>query len=203
MKRGGPLRRTPMKRATPTATRVEREPAPFDPVAAKTALTRQAHSLAAPRWFTGPVPDVSQRAPKPVSTGFPAEVRALILERDQHQCVACGIGVDTGVGYSLQHRDNRGMGGTSSPHINQPVNGLTMCGSGTTGCHGKAEANPLWANRMGFAVAWWADPETVPVHTWRGWARLVSGSPDLWLWCSAPPDGDAHTVGCRKPVVVR
>lgn len=213
MKRGGPLERrtpltarTPMRRGHGLANKAPRQgdpivgaPAPgIDLKAAADALTRQRQ--APPREFTGPVPDVSTRAPKPASTGFPPAVRQTILDRDHMRCQAfgCGRPVDTcPVGYSLQHRDNRGMGGTSDPRVNHASNGLTLCGSGTTGCHGRVEADPVTAERHGYAVASWADPETVPVLTYDGRWVLLSANGTAWP-TTPPPGGDAHAVARRK-----
>lgn len=93
----------------------------------------------------------------------------LVRERDGHVCVRCG----TGYSLTTQHRVSRGMGGTRQPWVNLPANLITLCGSGTTGCHGWVEANPREAMRLGLAVSRYADPQTVPVHTWRGllWLR--------------------------------
>lgn len=92
-----------------------------------------------------------------------------VRERDGHVCVRCG----RPDGLTTQHRVGRGMGGTRQMWVNQPANLITLCGSGTTGCHGWVEANPWEAMRLGLSVSRYADPQTVPVHTWRGllWLR--------------------------------
>lgn len=102
-------------------------------------------------------------------SGAPKRVRAEVLLRDLGQCVACGLTVvvEDGNGlrpvqqYSLQHRVARGMGGRSV--IDEPFNLLTMCGTGTTGCHGRAESDPDWARSRGYRVDSWDRPENVPV----------------------------------------
>jgi hypothetical protein len=63
------------------------------------------------------------RAPR--DTGPDRKTRALVLARDGHSCVCCGLSV-IGQRYDLQHRDARGMGGTSDPRANSPVNLLVM-----------------------------------------------------------------------------
>lgn len=78
----------------------------------------------------------------------------LIRERDGHRCVGCGTTQDL----TTQHRIARGMGGTGRGGdlalvIASPVNGLTLCGSGTTGCHGWAERNRAAAARLGWSVS--------------------------------------------------
>lgn len=67
------------------------------------------------------------------------------------------------------------MGGTRSAWINLPANLLTLCGSGTTQCHGVVEHAPEWAEAHGYSVRrWQADAlGTMPVWTWRGWVYLT------------------------------
>lgn len=93
----------------------------------------------------------------------------LIRERDDWRCARCaGWGL-----LSTQHRVARGMGGTRAASINNPANLLTLCGSGTTGCHGWVEANPAWSQAHGWSVRRGdGPPESVPVWTWRGWVLL-------------------------------
>lgn len=92
------------------------------------------------------------------------------------------------------------MGGSRWPGINAPANLLTLCGSGTTGCHGWVEHHPEWAKAHGWSVSrTWADgrllidPADVAVWTWRGWV-LVSGTVQ-------PLEGylgvEGCTCGCR------
>jgi hypothetical protein len=64
------------------------------------------------------------------------------------------------------------MGGSRAEWINLPANLITLCGSGTTGCHGRVEAYPRTARRQGAAVSRYEAPEDVPVWTWRGWLLL-------------------------------
>ena len=108
-------------------------------------------------------------------------VRDLVLDRDQGCCVRCGVEVydpDTDRlfrMYSLQHRAPRGMGGTKNPVINSPVNLVTLCGSGTTGCHGWVETHREEARVYGWAVSRHQDPAVVPMlHAYRGWVTVGS-----------------------------
>jgi hypothetical protein len=67
------------------------------------------------------------------------------------------------------------MGGTRAPWVNQPANLLSLCGSGTTGCHGWTEHHPAEAKAAGLAVSRnGLRPEHVPVLTWRGWLLLTN-----------------------------
>jgi 5-methylcytosine-specific restriction protein A len=197
----GLARRTPLRsgnRSAPLPT--ERPPSPgIDLAAAARVLARQ-QAATPPREFTGPVPEVSKPTPKPSNTGFPPVVRITILDRDHMRCQRCGRNVDAGTwGYSLQHRDNRAMGGTRDPRINLPSNGVTLCGSATSpdGCHLWAEQDRDGeASRLGFVVQSWADPLTVPMLTVDGWV-LLDNKGCSWP-TNPPPDGDAHAVARRK-----
>lgn len=60
---------------------------------------------------------------------------------------------DRGIGWSLHHRQPRGMGGSKAVYVNLPGNLLVLCGSGTTGCHGWVEANRERALDTGLLVS--------------------------------------------------
>lgn len=98
-------------------------------------------------------------------TGPSQAIRQLVMERDGFQCVRCGnvVSGEPGVGYSLQHRIPRGMGGSRDPRLNLPSNLVLLCGSGTTGCHGEVESRRLEAREGGFALWRSQDPTEVPV----------------------------------------
>jgi hypothetical protein len=87
----------------------------------------------------------------------PATVE-LVTARDGWLCVRCGRNVkgsQRGVGWSLQHRKPRSMGGTSEracPWINSPENLVLLCGSATTGCHGDVESERFEALKMGYSI---------------------------------------------------
>jgi hypothetical protein len=67
------------------------------------------------------------------------------------------------------------MGGTRAAWINQPANLITLCGSGTTGCHGWVEHHPREARELGLSVSRnGLRPDCVPVLTWRGWLLLTN-----------------------------
>lgn len=93
---------------------------------------------------------------------------AAVRARDKGTCARCGSDRDL----TTHHRRNRGMGGSRWPGINLPANLLTLCGSGTTGCHGWVTDHPAEARDLGLAVSLHTDPQVIPVHTWRGWLML-------------------------------
>lgn len=98
------------------------------------------------------------------STGPSRRTRQAVIDRDDHCCVACGQWVDIETGrYSLQHRRARGAGGSRRPDTNSAANLLLVCGSATTGCHARIEANPIWALSRGYRVTQQQDPALVPV----------------------------------------
>ena len=86
------------------------------------------------------------RKPRSRSTDPSPALRALVLGRDRHSCVRCGKGI-TGRPYSLHHRKRRSQGGR-----NAPGNLLTLCGSGTTGCHGWVHANIAESQASGWLL---------------------------------------------------
>lgn len=98
--------------------------------------------------------------------------RQLVLERDLHQCVRCGKYLGPLDDYSIHHRRPRGMGGSRDPETDQPANLLTLCGSGTTGCHGAVEAHRIIAGNDGYLLPQGTRPADRPVLTHRGWIRL-------------------------------
>lgn len=142
---------------------------------ASRALMHREASAKVPRQPPKPVPPPT-RAPRPESDGsFIPATRALILARDDMQCVRCGASAET-TGVNLQHRVARGMGGTTDPLIASPANGIVLCGSATTGCHGWVETHLTEAALYGWAVPSWANPASVPVlykhaDEWRFLAR--------------------------------
>lgn len=93
----------------------------------------------------------------------------LVLERDQDRCVRCGAACtgQRGRDWSIQHRIPRGMGGSRREDINRAANLLTMCGSGTTGCHGWIETTAQGreeARENGWALSKFCpDPTQYPV----------------------------------------
>lgn len=108
-------------------------------------------------------------------SGVSVETRRLVLGRAVHRCERCGRPLSTALGYSLQHRRARGMGGTRRPDTNDPPNLVAACGSATTGCHSWMESHPRAAAQFGWRVAQADDPAAVPIVHWRhGWVWLTS-----------------------------
>lgn len=101
------------------------------------------------------------------STGVSKETALLVLQRDAWACVSCGADVshgERGRDFSIHHRIPRGMGGTRDERLNLPANLLTLCGSGTTGCHGGAESYREGARDRGIILYRTQDPTQVPVE---------------------------------------
>lgn len=118
---------------------------------------------------------------KRVDTGPDRGTRELVLERDDYRCASCSIPI-LGKPYSLQHRNARGMGGTSNPAANSPANLITLCGSATSpgGCHLLCEQRDREMHALGFWLENGQDPAATPVlHAVHGWVLL---SPDGEVW---------------------
>lgn len=191
--------RTPLTRKTPLA-RGTTLLAPGKPLARKTPMVR---TPPAPR--TAPdvpraprTPTTTKRRPRPADTGASTAERTLVLTRDRGRCARCGIDVSTGaVGFNDHHRQGRGMGGrqgTARAAANLPSRRLTLCGSGTTRCHGWVTEHPADAERAGLVVrrGGGIDPAVVPVLTWDGWVQLDDDGGITP--CPAPPGGDARNL---------
>lgn len=151
MERGGPLqRKTPMSRGSAPLKRV------------------------APAKIPQPRTPQPRNRPAPRPTGPPLAIRALCFTRDRSLCIRCGAPAT-----NLQHREGRGMGGRQDPaeraRVNSPAYLLSLCGSGTTGCHGWVETNRTEARELGYATRRNSptDPATVPVLTVDGWQLFL------------------------------
>lgn len=82
-------------------------------------------------------------------------VRHAFYEREGERCFVCRRPLrweDRGMGWSAHHRKPRGSGGTSDVRIASITNCLIVCGSGTTGCHGRIERNREVALRIGLLI---------------------------------------------------
>lgn len=102
-------------------------------------------------------------------TGPALAVVQQVRARDGHACVIC-LSPDP---LTTQHRVSRGMGGSLPDWVNLPANLITLCGSGTTGCHGWVEAHPTFAQEAGWSVRRTVlFPADVPVLYPEGWMLL-------------------------------
>lgn len=107
-----------------------------------------------------------------------------ITTRDLQRCARCGVIIWSGG--SRHHRKFKSRRGGD-----EVSNGLLLCGSGTTGCHGWAHANPREARMGGFAVESGEDPRLVPVE------HAVYGT--VWL----DDDGGVSTTPPCPPHAMR
>ena len=100
-------------------------------------------------------------------SAIPERVRRLIWARANDQCERCGMHlVRNSSWHSLQHRLARGMGGSSLPWINEPVNLALVCGSATSPgmCHEELESN---RNRAKNLAEGWVIPKLGNIHPAR------------------------------------
>lgn len=121
---------------------------------------------------------------------FSPKVRQAIFDREDGCCAACGTHILASVfGGSVQHRRSRNMGGSRDPQTGAVENGLILCGSATTGCHGYTEGHPTWALHNGYRVPQGCDPSLVPVRVKGiGWVLL---NPDGTYQPCEDPDREA------------
>lgn len=112
------------------------------------------------------------------ATGFTPRAEQLILQRDGGNCVRCGrhvVYMERGIAWSIHHRRPRGSGGTSVAWVSAAANGIVLCGSGTTGCHGWVEARRTESIEDGFLISanGQAKADEVPIkHTRLGLVLL-------------------------------
>lgn len=90
--------------------------------------------------------------------------RMAVLERDGFRCVRCGRSI-YGCMYSIHHRRMRSHAWSG---LNKPENLITLCGSGTTGCHGWVHAHPAEAYETGYLVHAYDYPENIPLNDYTG-----------------------------------
>lgn len=174
---GGPARKAPIPR-----TRVVNLPA--GSLAPVTELRKRPRAHAA------------SGAPKPLP-GFPAAVRKFIVKRDGRCVLAAwqtmpgwpGLKVPPcGGGLECHHRDNVGMGGTSTGRVHHPANGLLVCFM-----HHQvwAHANPARAKELGIIVADGFDFLQEPMSFDGGFTWYVLGEDGTYDQVPPPGGGDA------------
>lgn len=110
----------------------------------------------------------------------PKTVRLMFEIREDSSCFYCRRGLTwegRGMSWSAHHRKPRGTGGTRDTAIGRISNGIVLCGSGTTGCHGWVESHRAEASDAGLLMSRLGsdDPVNVPV-------RRADGS---WWWLTA------------------
>lgn len=88
--------------------------------------------------------------------------RQIVRARSGGRCEVRVPGVCQGRATNWHHRRNRSAGGRWVPS-----NGLDLCGTGTTGCHGYITEHPAESAENGWTVRSWNDPVHVPalIHT--------------------------------------
>jgi len=100
--------------------------------------------------------------------------RPIVEARSGGVCERCGVRRAE----SVHHRKLRRF------DDHRAANLVHLCGSGTTGCHGWAHANPRDAAAEGFIVRSTNNPRIVPVkHGRYGWVRLADSGdvvPTKW-----------------------
>jgi hypothetical protein len=113
-----------------------------------------------------PCPSPAPKAKRKAPTVSPEEKRArqLVRARSGRVCEGCSQARAT----NWAHRVGRGQLGPWCP-----TNGLDLCGSGTTGCHGWATANPKAARAKGWVLRSTDQPGELPaLHALHGWILL-------------------------------
>lgn len=103
-----------------------------------------------------------------MTTTIPHAVRLVVDARDAGRCRRCGHAV--GEDFSRHHRIPRGAGGSS--RVDRPSNLVTVCGSGTTGCHGRIESRRDEHKVLGWILPKLnlsIDTESEPLFTIDGW----------------------------------
>ena len=147
------LRRTALVRRT----QMRRSPMP----ARKKALATKRVKVSSRRRDTGPT----------------RGVRRVVADRAGYCCELCGLALHDGRTWteihSFHHRRPRGMGGSRDATSNTPANLLLLCGTGTSGCHGRIERDRPMAFAYGWLVVQRTDPSLTPVWVWAKPSRPV------------------------------
>lgn len=99
-------------------------------------------------------------------TGFPKQVRDVIVRRSQGICERCAAAPAV----QIHHRRARGMGGSKAADTNVASNGLAVCVS----CHQQIEANRADSLKYGWLVRQGQEPAEVPVFRMGTWVQLNS-----------------------------
>lgn len=100
---------------------------------------------------------------EPSAASLEEQGKQLVKKRAAGLCEGCGE-VD---GQSWSHRIPKGVGGSWSAS-----NGLWLCGTGTTGCHGRLEAARRAHRPLGWDVPRRADTTTAEAVIWHRGVRV-------------------------------
>lgn len=128
-----------------------------------------------------------RQRPATLAAAFSPQVRQAIRDRAVNACEACAVYLGPGAG-QIQHRVARGMGGSRNPVLGSAVNGVLLCGTPASGCHGRAEAREREFHAQGFWLWQYEDPAGVPI--------MLHGGVMVWLaadggYSTVPPQGVA------------
>lgn len=121
------------------------------------------------------------------ATGFSPKVRLQVRTRagngdpDDARCEATGVWLGT-YGGEIQHRDARGMGGTSDPVTNSIVNAVLL----SKEAHRLAESRDDAMNAMGFWLKNGQDPRAEPI-------MLHGEDGGMAVWLAEDGIGDSGT----------
>lgn len=113
----------------------------------------------------------------------PRKIRDAVYERDGQMCVACGSTSNL----TLQHRKNRGMGG--SKLLDTPQNLIVLCAVENQ----LLESDPLFAydgRGKGFKLFSYLEPLDCPVMYWDGWYGLAEDGTRYWWEKPVPAMND-------------
>lgn len=95
-------------------------------------------------------------------TGFPKQVRDVVLRRADGRCERCGMFTDT---LQLHHRRPRAAGGSRRPDTNVASNAAALC----AGCHVVTESRRADAMFQGWIVRQQKSPADTPVFRLGQW----------------------------------
>lgn len=99
------------------------------------------------------------------------ETVQLVLRRDDWKCAGCGDPIvgRRGIEYSIHHRKRRSQGVD-----NGAANLVTLCGHGTSGCHGHAHSEIAAARLSGMLLRSTENPAEMPMeHAIHGHVLLL------------------------------
>lgn len=135
------------------------------PLRRKTALSR---SSSIPRASSEP----KRKPVDPDDRVAEREAKRVVRERSGGVCEGCGEARAS----NFAHRKRQGQGGPWCPS-----NGLDLCGSGSTGCHGWSHENVTAAEELGWMLRSRQDPESEPA--------VLAGRGRVYLF----PDGSVSS----------